>query len=287
MNKPALGRGLEALMSQATSQNRLPEISNSEIIDIPLNNIFPNRLQPRKSFNDGRLAQLASSLKADGVLQPLVVIREREGYMLVAGERRWRAARLAGMTTAPVRIVPAMDDSKLLRLALVENLQREDLNAIETAQGYKQLLERFSMTQQELSQTMGKSRSAITNSLRLLGLPAEIQQFVIEEKLTEGHARALLTLSDPQEQIKFARRAMEEALTVRHVEEQVRRPKRRRLIPKHRDIDILEAENTLKRKLGAPVHIKPGLKRGKIEIEYKGVDDLNRLLELLQTVSYA
>ncbi|MBN4076309.1 ParB/RepB/Spo0J family partition protein [Gemmatimonas aurantiaca] len=261
------------------------EQDNREVIEeIELNAIFPNRLQPRQSFSDAKLTELAESLKRDGILQPLLVTKERSGYMLIAGERRLRAARLAGMTTAPVRVMPQMDDAKLLRLALIENIQREDLNPIETAQAYKALIERYSMSQTDLSEQLGKSRSAIANSLRLLNLSERIRGYVSAGKLTEGHARALLTISDPEIQETLAQRAMIETLSVRHLEDVTRKTKKRRLIPKHRDVDIMAAETTLKRALQAPVKIKPGLKNGKIEIKYKGVEDLNRLLDLLQTV---
>lgn len=287
MSKPVLGRGLEALMSQVSTQSKMMgmERESSELIEeVELNSIFPNRLQPRQSFSDASLTELSESLKRDGILQPLLVTKERSGYMLIAGERRLRAARLAGMSTAPVRVMPPMDDAKLLRLALIENLQREDLNPIETAQAYKALMERYSMSQSDLSEQLGKSRSAIANSLRLLNLPDAIRGYVSGGKLTEGHARALLTISDPEIQETLAQRAMIDMLSVRHLEDVTRKTKKRRLIPKHRDVDIMAAETTLKRTLQAPVKIKPGLKRGKIEIEYKGIDDLNRLLELLQTV---
>lgn len=287
MSKPVLGRGLEALMSQVSTQSKLmsaEQDSTEPVTEIELNSIFPNRLQPRQTFSDVGLAELAESLKRDGILQPLLVTKERSGYMLIAGERRLRAARMAGMTSAPVRVMPQMDDAKLLRLALIENIQREDLNPIETAIAYKALIERYSMSQTDLSDQLGKSRSAIANSLRLLNLPVGIKDYVSEGKLTEGHARALLTISDPDIQETLAQRAMIETLSVRHLEDVTKKTKKRRLIPKHRDVDIMAAETELKRTLQAPVKIKPGLKRGKIEIEYKGSDDLNRLFELLQTV---
>ncbi len=218
------------------------------------------------------------------MLQPLLVVKERDGYMLIAGERRLRAARLANMTTAPARVLPPMDDATLLQLVLIENIQREDLNPIEAALGYKQLMSQYGMSQTELAERVGKSRSAVANAIRLLNLPETIQAYVREGKLSEGHARALLNLSDANEQLDVAEQVINDALSVRHVERETKRRKGRRLIPKHRDIDLMAAETDLKRRLGAPVRIKPGLKRGKIEIEYAGVDDLNRLLELLQTV---
>lgn len=293
MSKQVLGRGLEALISQVSGRvsdaSHVTETPGGSIeTEVELTAIFPNRLQPRRRFDQSSLNELAESIRAEGVLQPLLVVKEVNGYMLIAGERRLRAARLAGLKTAPVRTLPPMPDEKLLQLALMENLQREDLNAIETAEAYQRLMRSYQMTQAEISKTIGKSRSAIANSLRLLGLSDQVKTYVAEGKLSEGHARALLALSDPHEQLLFANRAIDESLTVRHMEQatQTRIPRGRRgrkLVPRHKDIDILEAENTLKRTLQAPVTIKPGLKRGKIEIHYSGVNDLNRLLEMLQT----
>ena len=291
MSKQVLGRGLEALISQVSGRvsdaSHITETPGGSIeTEVELTAIFPNRLQPRRRFDQSSLNELAESIRAEGVLQPLLVVKEENGYMLIAGERRLRAARLAGLKTAPVRTLPPMPDEKLLQLALMENLQREDLNAIETAEAYQRLMRSYQMTQAEISKTIGKSRSAIANSLRLLGLSDQVKTYVAEGKLSEGHARALLALSDPHEQLLFANRAINESLTVRHMEQatQTRKPRGRKLVPRHKDIDILEAENTLKRTLQAPVTIKPGLKRGKIEIHYSGVSDLNRLLEMLQTV---
>ncbi len=323
MSKPVLGRGLDALMRQVVTQStqasaRPKDSSDSDgekpirqnmgidseasvaqvssqaskvdngafesSFEISLDVIFPNRLQPRRTFNDESLKELSGSLKRDGMLQPLLVVKERDGYMLIAGERRLRAARLAGMSKAPARVLPPMDDATLLQLALIENIQREDLNPVETALGYKQLMQQYGMSQTEMAEKIGKSRSAIANSIRLLNLPQKIQDYLRDGKLSEGHARALLNLSNAEEQLTVADQVINDSLSVRHVERETKRRKGRRLIPKHRDIDLMAAETDLKRRLGAPVRIKPGLKRGKIEIEYGGVDDLNRLLELLQTV---
>jgi len=270
--------------AQVSEAQESQETAFGASTELALDIIFPNRLQPRRTFNDERLQELASSLKRDGMLQPLLVVKERDGYMLIAGERRLRAARLAGMKSAPARVLPPMDDATLLQLALIENIQREDLNPIEAALGYKQLMNQYGMSQTELAERVGKSRSAVANAIRLLNLPETIQGYVREGKLSEGHARALLNLSDASEQLDVAEQVINNALSVRHVERETKRRKGRRLIPKHRDIDLMAAETDLKRRLGAPVRIKPGLKRGKIEIEYAGVDDLNRLLELLQTV---
>ncbi len=274
---------LPSSLPPAQTESQAPE-PNETAFEIALEAIFPNRLQPRRTFNDESIRELAGSLKRDGMLQPLLVVKERDGYMLIAGERRLRAARIAGMSKAPARVLPPMDDATLLQLALIENIQREDLNPIEAALGYKQLMQQYGMSQTEMAERIGKSRSAVANSIRLLNLPEKIQEHVRAGKLSEGHARALLNLSDAEEQLAVAESVIKDALSVRHVERETKRRKGRRLIPKHRDIDLMAAENDLKRRLGAPVRIKPGLKRGKIEIEYGGVDDLNRLLELLQTV---
>ena len=280
MKKIALGRGLDALIPQGAEKIIHYEPSG----EVDINTIVPNRLQPRRTFDYFKLMELSASFKKEGILQPLVVIKQEDGYMIVAGERRLRAAKMAGLEKVPVRILPPMDDSRLLRLALIENLQREDLNPIEAALAYKQLLEKHNLSQAQLSDELGKSRPAISNTIRLLSLPDEVKTLISENKLTEGHARALLSLREPQEQIDLARRFVDDSVTVREAEKVTRKPRKRRLIPKTKDINIREAETFLKRKLSTSVKIKPGLKKGSIEIEYYGAEDLNRLLDIFQTL---
>ncbi|MCH9030839.1 MAG: ParB/RepB/Spo0J family partition protein [candidate division Zixibacteria bacterium] len=275
-----MGRGLDALIPQGVERI----IQNDFAGEVDINTIVPNRLQPRRTFDYFKLMELSASFKKEGILQPLVVIKQEEGYMIVAGERRLRAAKMAGLEKVPVRVLPPMDDTRLLRLALIENLQREDLNPIEAAHAYKQLIEKHNLSQAQLSDELGKSRPAISNTIRLLSLPDEVKILISENKLTEGHARALLSLREPQEQIDLARRFVDDSVTVREAEQVTRKPRKRRLIPKTKDINIREAETFLKRKLSTSVKIKPGLKKGSINIEYYGAEDLNRLLDIFQTL---
>ncbi len=297
MSKVVLGRGLEALFQQNPEAQNQASVNSESIRDeksppresgteiIPLDHITPNRLQPRQTFNSEKLTELAASIKQNGLLQPLLVTRSGGAYMLVAGERRWRAAREAGLTSATCVVVPDLDDTRLLQLALIENIQREDLNPLETAQAYRELLDRFGMSQAELASRVGKSRPAISNSLRLLSLPDEVQKFLHDGRLTEGHARAILALNSSVEQIAAAKRVVDDSLSVRQAEDATRRTRKRRLIPKHKDVNLQDAESFLKRAFGTAVRIKPGLKRGVIEIDYYGVEDLNRVLELCQRLA--
>lgn len=279
MSKVVLGKGLGALIP---SDNK--KISDKKYRQIPLDQIAPNPMQPRHEFDEESLKQLAQSLKENGVIQPLVVRANGQKFTIIVGERRFRAARLAGMNEIPVILHDDVDDTRMLELALVENLQREDLNPIETSEAYRRLIDECSLTQNQLADKIGKSRSTITNTLRLNGLPDEIKKMLRDGRLTEGHARTLLTYDNKADMLQMAQQIISGEMSVRQAEAMPKRVKRRRLIPKKKFPAIIEVENYLKRLLGTSVKIKPSLKRGKIEIEYYNDDDLDRLLELFKKI---
>ncbi|MFH2035065.1 MAG: ParB/RepB/Spo0J family partition protein, partial [Candidatus Zixiibacteriota bacterium] len=208
------------------------------------------------------------------------------GFILIAGERRYRAAQIAGLETLPAVILENADEGAMLQMALVENLQREDLNPLETAEAFRKLLDDGAMTQNQLAAKVGKSRAAVANSVRLLSLPDKVKSFISAGKITEGHARAILAVDDSLSQVRLAERIVSENLSVRSAEETARRTKRRKLVPKKKSNAITEAENYLKQLLGTSVKINTGLKRGKVEIEYYGEEDLERILELFRKINY-
>jgi len=214
----------------------------------------------------------------------LVVRLDGSMFTIIAGERRFRAAKLAGLTEVPVVQMDNVTETQMLELALVENLQRENLNAMETAEAYQHLIEKCGLTQNQLAAKVGKSRAAVANVLRLNGLPDTIKDMIREGKITEGHARGIMALDDKSEQLRLAQQIVHDSLTVREVEHFTRRTKKRRLVPKRRLPALVEAENYLKQLMGTAVKIKSGLKRGKIEIEYYNDDDLNRLLDLFKKI---
>ena len=281
MSKQALGRGLGALIPN----QRDAEADDPRFRMVPVNEIRPNPMQPRREFDLEKLHELAASLKADGMIQPLVLKKNSSGYSIIAGERRYRAAKLAGFDQVPATIVDNIDDTRMLELALIENIQREDLNPLEAADAYKRLIDTCGLTQQELADRLGKSRAAVANQLRLLSLPSSIAQLVREGKLAEGHARSLLSLASEDEMLKVARQVVEGNWSVREVEKDVARRKPRRLVPRRKLPALAEAESYLKQLLGTSVKIIPGLKRGRIEVEYYSDEDLGRLLELFRKIA--
>lgn len=281
MSKVALGKGLEALFpveGKVTGEG-------IKYKTVSLDRLAPNPLQPRRAFKENRLKELAESLKRNGIMQPLLVRPEGTGYTIIAGERRFRAARIAGMTEVPVVLVDDIDDTRMLELALVENLQREDLNPIEAAEAYRVLIEKCGLTQGQLAVRVGKSRTAVTNLLRLLTLPDDIKIMIGDGRLAEGHARALLSFDDETERLHLAEKIISESMSVRDVETRAGRAKKRRLVPKRKSTALTEAESFLRQLLGTSVKIHRGLKRGRIEIEYYSDDDLNRLLELFRKIT--
>jgi ParB family chromosome partitioning protein len=275
---------LSALLS--AERTTIPSDASYEI-DIDL--IDPSPMQPRSRFDETRLNELAQSINANGVVQPLLVRRRGMRFELIAGERRWRAAQLSGLARIPA-VVRDVPDDKLLELALIENIQREDLNAIEEAQAYKKLIETIGLTQELLAERVGRDRSYITNYLRLLRLPEDIQRLVQEGTLSTGHARTLLGLSDIDLQRRIARKIIKQELSVRETERIIRRTsgnprQRKRSItgPKENDANVRAAETKLRRQLGTQVRILQNAQSvgGKIEIEFYGEQDLDRLYRLL------
>ena len=276
-----LGRGLGALLS--ASGPSAPEAAPAVAIDLPIEAIVPNPQQPRKDFDDKSLRDLSASMSQSGVLQPVVVRRLGNGYQLIVGERRWRAAKLAGLTRIPA-VVREASDAQSLELALVENLLREDLNPIEEAEGYQRLLAEFGWTQEELAQRVARDRSSIANCLRLLKLPDLIQADLRAGRLTMGHARALLSLASPGEQLKLREEILAHSWSVRATEQGVQakraRPTRRQL---RRSPELAAVEDALRGVLATRVRLIGNERAGRIEIVYSSREELDRLAELITT----
>lgn len=281
--KPSgLGRGLGALLGDDVMKTE-----SSGSLSLPISQVETCSSQPRKRFDDESLQELADSISQHGIIQPLTVRKLSSGYyQIIAGERRWRAARLAGLQEIPVIVIEA-DDRKAAELAMIENLQREDLNPMEEAAGFQSLIESYHMTQEEAAQRVGKSRSAVTNALRLLGLTPSVRKLVEEGKLSAGHARALVPLS-PSLQESAANAIVSGGLSVRQTEALVKRLSAEKIEAQVKDPDevdyLAEAQNELKARLCRGVKIVPGRKKGRIELEYYGVDDLNDLLDALAVI---
>lgn len=281
--KPSgLGRGLGALLGDDVMKTE-----SSGSMSLPISQVETCSSQPRKRFDDESLQELADSISQHGIIQPLTVRKLSSGYyQIIAGERRWRAARLAGLQEVPVIVIEA-DDRKAAELAMIENLQREDLNPMEEAAGFQSLIESYHMTQEEAAQRVGKSRSAVTNALRLLGLTPSVRKLVEEGKLSAGHARALVPLS-PSLQESAANAIVSGGLSVRQTEALVKRLSAEKKEAQDKDPDevdyLAEAQNELKARLCRGVKIVPGRKKGRIELEYYGVDDLNDLLDALAVI---
>lgn len=278
--KPSgLGRGLSALMGDDALK-----LENAGALYLPITDVESNSAQPRKNFDEAALAELADSIREHGIIQPLTVRKLASGYyQIIAGERRWRAARLAGLKEIPVTVIEA-DDRKAAELAMIENLQREDLDPIEEAMGYQTLTQQYHMTQEEAAQRVGKSRSAVTNAMRLLDLSPAVQQLLQEKRLSAGHARCLVPL--PQSlQIRAANAIVEGGLSVRQAEALAKRlaaeKKPKKDAPAGQVDYTAEAQKELSNKLGRGVRIVTGRKKGRIELEYYDLDDLNDLLEAL------
>lgn len=281
-----LGRGLDALMGGGPA-SLLERSEGSGVTMLPIAKVEANAAQPRKSFDPEALSDLADSIATHGILQPITVRRLQSGYyQIISGERRWRAARQAGLGEVPVLIIEA-DDRKVMELSLIENLQREDLNAMEESAGYRRLMEEFGLTQEECAERVGKSRSAVANALRLLNLPEPIQAMVEDGRLSAGHARALVSVADPALQQTIAEKVANDSLSVRQTEQLVKKLTAPAKEPKAAQPDPLGvdyaavAAKELGDKLGRKVKIVTGKRRGRLELEYYGVDDLNDLLEAL------
>jgi ParB family chromosome partitioning protein len=280
--RPALGKGLSALIPD------VPEVrTGTTPSEIDVDQLSPNEHQPRHHFEDERLDELAQSIRTNGVIQPIVVRKIEGGYRIIAGERRWRAAQRAGLTRVPVVVkdVSADDDARLLEMALIENIQREDLNPIDQAAAYARLSSEFSMTQEAIAAAVGKDRSSVANHLRLLKLPQEVRDEVAGGRLSMGHARALLGLPDQNGQREIAREVIARSLSVRETEAMVKRFGREReasrLPPPPADVHTRAAEEQLRMTLGTRVRINRKGKGGRIEIDFGSEDELQRLYERL------
>lgn len=279
--KPGLGRGLESLMGEVVDQSNNKNVGNSKL---PISELQPNPDQPRKEFNPDELSELSDSIAQNGVLQPLLVRKKGSKYQIVAGERRYQASKLAGLKEVPVIINNDIDDNEVLKLALIENLQRSDLNPIEEALGYKQLLDEQDLTQAELGKALSKSRSAITNTLRLLDLPKPVQDMMAEGLLTAGHARAILAVPTEEGRIKLAKKVVEEKLSVRQTESlaplfsgmTAERPTRQPT-PK----SFKRVARKLRMVLDTNVRVKQVRGKNKIEIDFKDEEDLVRIVTSL------
>ena len=295
-SKKGLGRGLGALFDDSKSEKSsegfdfLSDLSDTEIADsdsikmIKVRDIEPNKNQPRKTFDKEKLEILSSSIATHGIVQPILVKPNINGtYMIVAGERRWRAAKLAKIKEVPC-VIRQLDEPAVMEIALIENLQREDLNPIEEAEGYRRLMETCELTQEEVAEKVGRSRSAVANSLRLNNLSERVKQMVIDGKLSQVHARALLSITDDNEQFELAKFIIEKGLNVRQVEKLVSDTSENKKKPKTKQVTGMmkkyfsEVENDLGSRLGTKVKISEGANKGKIEIEYYSKDDLERIL---------
>jgi len=270
--KMALGRGLDAL---------IPE-KGLEVLSIDIKKIIPNSEQPRKNFKDDALNELAQSIKERGIIQPVLVSKNRDGsFGLIAGERRWRAASLAGLKKIPA-IIKQADDRSTLEIALIENIQREDLNPLEMANAFEHLMVTYKLTQEELSEKLGKERATVANYLRLLKLPDEIKSFLSDGKLTMGHAKAIVAINDRKQQIDLAQKIVDQGLNVRAAETMVKEKKTSpKKTPAQTDPNIRDIEDRLRQALGTKVRLKHEGKKGKLEIEYYSLDELDRLLDIL------
>jgi ParB family transcriptional regulator, chromosome partitioning protein len=283
MTRRALGRGLSALLAEPAASTTP---TDEELLEIDIDLIDANPEQPRLNFSADKLEELAQSIKVNGLVQPILVRRVSGGrYQVVAGERRWRAAQRAGLqkVKAIIRNIP---DAKLLELALIENIQRQELNAIEEAVAYQRLIQSLGLTQDEVAQRVGKDRSSVANFLRLLKLPATIQKMVEDELLTMGHARALLSLENQEQQLKMAHNIVNGKLSVREIERAVKKQTGKERggdssTPVKNDANIRAAELKMKRFLGTQVRIQCGANRGKIEIEFSSMSELDRLYSLI------
>ena len=290
VNKRGLGKGLDTMIppvkNEKKSEKGDPAKGPETLVNIT--KVEPNREQPRKNFDEDALLELSESIKQYGLLQPILVQDRKDYYEIIAGERRWRAAKLAGLKQVPV-IIKNLTDQEIVEISLIENIQRENLNPIEEAQAYKRLLNEFHLKQDEVAERVSKSRTAVTNSMRLLKLSDDVQRMVIDEMITTGHARALLGVEDPSEQYNLAQRIFDEKLSVREVEKIVKnmckpvKPKKEKVVDKSMQVIYDDISEKLKTQLGTKVNIVPKEDgSGKIEIEFYSHDELDRILDLMK-----
>ena len=286
--KKGLGKGLDSLITNKVEKPVVTDVAadneNGAVL-VNISKVEPNREQPRKKFDEDSLLELSESIKQFGVLQPLLVQERPDYYEIIAGERRWRAAKLAGVKEVPV-IIKNLTEQEIMEISLIENIQREDLNPIEEAQAYKRLLTEFNLKQDEVAERVSKSRTAVTNSMRLLKLCDEVQQMIINDMISTGHARAIISIENPEEQYALAQKIFDEKMSVRDVEKYIKnmnKPvKEKKKINKSLEVIYQEKEEVLKQALSTKVSVSgKGDGTGKIEIEFFSHDDFDRLMEIL------
>ena len=282
--KKVLGKGLSALIPETEINRDIISSEPTGIVYLPAKEIRPSRYQPRIEFNDERLQDLIASVKEQGFLQPILVRRIPDGYELIAGERRLRAAQALGMTEIPAMIKSVSEEDSLV-LSIIENVQREELNPMEEAHAFQRLIDEFNFSQEQIAQSVGKDRSTVANTLRLLNLPQEMQEAVSRGTITMGHARCLLSLENTQEQAELFKRTISNSLSVRELENFIKTKSKRHAKRAHdekKEPFLLAAEEALQHTLGTKVRIFHGKKRGKIFIEYYSKDDLNRIIDIIR-----
>lgn len=298
VKKSGLGKGLDSLIPASAAKkqtvNHSPEKRQKEEekkegeFFVKISKVEPNREQPRKSFDEDALQELADSIKQFGILQPLIVKKKDDYYEIVAGERRWRAAKIAGLKEVPV-ILKEFNEQEIVEISLIENIQRENLNPIEEAVAFKRLMEDFSLKQDEIAERVSKSRTAVTNSMRLLKLDKRVQQMVVDEMISTGHARALLSLENDELQYTVAQKIFDEKLSVRETEKLVKSilnpKKQKKILEEGEDLVYRNLEEKIKSIVGTKVLIqRKGKNKGKIEIEYYSMEELQRLIELFESI---
>lgn len=304
VKRNGLGKGLDSLIpnksdkaanNSEVSRNKAADINNTEgksketgEILVKINNVEPNRNQPRKDFDEDTLLELADSIKQFGVLQPLLVQKKKDYYEIIAGERRWRAAKLAGIKEVPV-VIKTYTDQEIVEISLIENIQRENLNPIEEAMAYKRLLEEFNLKQDEVAERVSKSRTAVTNSMRLLKLSNRVQQMIVDDMITTGHARALLAIDNEEQQYILANKIFDEKLSVRETEKLVKTLKNPKKEPKVEKVENTFIYDNLEEKMkdiiGTKVNVNPKSNgKGRIEIEYYSEEELERIFDLIMSI---
>lgn len=298
VKKSGLGKGLDSLIkdnssakktaaANTSSENKAEEMKSGEQM-MKINMVEPNRDQPRKKFEEDALLELADSIKQFGVLQPLLVRKRKDYYEIIAGERRWRAAKMAGVKEVPV-IIKDYTEQEIVEIGLIENIQRENLNPIEEAMAFKKLLEEFNLKQDEVAERVSKSRTAVTNSMRLLKLDERVQEMIVDDMISTGHARALLAIDDKEQQYDLANKIFDEKLSVRETEKlvkEIKNPKKPKMKKKvENEFIYTDLENRMKEVMGTKVNISSkGNGKGKIEIEYYSDDELERMFEMIMSI---
>lgn len=281
--KKGLGRGLDALISSTDAL----ESSFESVLELKINDVEPNSGQPRKVFDQEKLLALSESIRDHGIVQPIIVRKDGTRYIIVAGERRWRAAKLAGLKTIPA-VVKEMSSREEMEIALIENLQREDLNPIEEAEAYQRLLDEHSMTQEDVSRLVGKSRASVANSVRLLSLAKEIQDMLSDGRLTSGHARTLITVGNQKRQQELAEQIVDKGLNVRETEklasQELKRATSAKKIEKKDNVELVSVLENLRSIFGTKIDLKRGKDKGKIVIEYYSKEEFDRIIDMLTNI---